>query len=199
MYLGIVVGLGLVAALLVAGIHGDSRSARWGLRRGRAVAVGASPYREGTSAPFVANPAPKGLRVVAGINTFWGVVTGLVFVPAGAVLMFFAAHELKLMVLPLLGILCSGLGLAFALGIASARALRREQLAEARSTLTWSMVHHASVLVVMGLTSLMMDEIFVLALSVVPCLLGMSFAHMLVQGIERAELGGYDELDSPYS
>lgn len=199
MYFGIVIVIALVVGFLVAGIHGDSRWGRWGHRKGRAVPVGASPYREGTSAPLVSNAAPHGLRLIAGVNAFWGVITGLIFVPAGAVLTFFASHELKLVALPLLIVLCSGFGLAFALGTAGARTLRRDRLEDVRTTLTWSIVHHAGVLVVMGLTSLMMNEVFVVAISVVPCLLGMSFAHLLMQGVERVELGGYDASDPAYS
>ena len=195
MIVGIVLVLAVLIGVAVAAIHGDSRSARWGRRRGRDVHVGASPYREGRSAPFVTNSAPSGLRVVAGVNAFWGALTGLVFAPAGCLVVLFAANELKLLVLPLLVVECSGFGLAFGLGVAAARTLRRRDLASVRKILTWSMVHHAGVLVVMGLASIMMDEVVLLAMSVVPCLLGMTFAHLLAQGVERIELGGYEGLD----
>lgn len=192
MYLGIVITLALLAGVLTACIHGAPRLARWGSHKGAAVTTGVSPYREAGTRPNVLNGAPGGLRVVAGINTFWGVVTGLVFAPAGC-LLFYAAEELKLLIAPLLVVVVSGFCLAFALGFASARVLRRVELDKARRTLNWSMAHHIGVLLFMALASLVLEHAFLVAIAAVPCVLGMTFAHLLLQGIEQIELGRYDQ------
>lgn len=191
MYLALVLVAAITIGVVVAFVHGNSRLGRWGTRRGKPVEVGASPYREGKSSPVLANGAPTGLRFVAGLNTFWGVITGLIFVPAGAVLVLFGAPQLKIISFPVGFVVLSGLGLAFSLGIASARVLRREQLPQVRKVLTWSMCHHAAVLAVMGLASLMINEAFLIAASAIPCVLGMTFAHLLIQGVNQIEYGLY--------
>ena len=204
MYLAVVLLLAVMVGVLVAALAGDARLARWGTRRGEVVRAGGSPYREAETAPVLLTGAPRGLRVAAGLNAAWGVVTGLVFGPAGLVLAWFGARELGALSVAVLCVVASGFGLSIALGVAASRALRRQSLDKAKRTATWSLLHHVLVLAVMAMAAVAIDEWFIFGISILPCLFGIAFAHALRQGVSIAELGGYDleledldDLDQP--
>lgn len=161
---------------------------RWGTVRGPAVEAGAGPYREGSTEPDLPRGVPGIVRWSAGLGVAWGVLTLLVFTPAGFLLLLVFADNhagLSALLIPLLlVVLCDAVILGFAL-VSIAPALLRggpEGTRSARNVARWSTAHHFAVLTVFVLVPLASrDGVLLLVLAAVPCLFGLTHAGMLDQ------------------
>lgn len=201
-----VIAIGTVgAAVLTIWILPRQHAWRWGTVRGAAVEAGAGPYREGSTQPDLPRGVPGIVRWAAGLGVAWGVLTLLVFMPAGFLLLLVFVEgriELAGLLIPLLlVVLCDAFVLGFAL-VAIGPALLRggpEGTRSARNVARWSTAHHFAVLTVFVLFPLASrDGVLLLLLAALPCLMGLTHAGMLDQAaIACASIGDPDVNDSP--
>ena len=194
-YFGLVALISLGLGVGIPLFYGRAREALWGLRKGPAETVGASPYRAGTTQRVHAKGAPWSFRFTAGANAFWGVLTVMLFAPAGLFILG-AASRIPVAVFPILIVSLSGFGTGVALCVGARRLLRRESLDGVRRIARWSQIHHFSVLLAMALGSAEMETGVLFLMSVVPCFMGALLAHALMTSARNAEMTAYaDELD----
>lgn len=175
--------LGIAIAVLVACLWLARVPGRWGRRRSsRTVEAGTGPYRAQQIADEEPSPVPGSVGVTASASVVWGLLTLLIFAPAGALLliMFADANEpaVALAAVALLGIELSGFALGATLIVVGFRLMRRsEGVAELAHVVTrWSRVHHAMVAVFFTLVALVTGEAAAVLLALpfvwLPCGIG---------------------------
>jgi len=158
---------------------------RWGTVRGPARRAGEGAYRSAETRPMRPRGVPARVRWAAGTSIAWGVVTLLVFAPAGALLVALLAdggNDAAVLVLPLLLVVVDGLVLPFGLFAAAGRLLRNSPGSTdgARRIATWSTIHHAAVLLVMAALGISeLEALMLLLMSGVPCGIGLAQAWLL--------------------
>lgn len=191
----------VVAAILGSGLTVSVLSRhhgwRWGSVRGSPVSAGDGPYRGGQTTPTHLRGVPAVVRWAAGTGVAWGILTLLVFMPAGFLLLLvigdatdthgaWAAFAATMLLL----VACDALILGFAL-LAIAPALVRggeEGVRSARGVARWSTLHHLVVLLTFFTFALVNGNGFVLlVMSLVPCLLGLSQAGLLDRAADECE------------
>lgn len=179
------VGIAAVSAVAVPLDLGRRNGRRWGIRR-RARVVDPNPYRGALVHEETERGAPSIVRVAAGANVAWGVLTLLVFAPAGC-LLFLLAGEAPLFVVLLAPIVLSGFLLAFRLMGASS-ALLQNETDRLDTVVTWSIVHHLAVSVFFGLSGLvaLRGEGWLGLLPSIPAGIGVALACLLDRARQRA-------------
>lgn len=166
---------------------------RWGARPGPVVRAGDSPYRVAETRPEVPRGVPATARLAAGTGIAWGVITLLIFTPAGFLLMAVSGDVLAspigggLAAVLLLVVSCDAVALGFALVGVAPGVLRagHEDRRAVRSVSVWSVVHHLLVLGTFGTLVLVEpDLVFLLVMALLPCLLGMGQAVLMRRASE---------------
>lgn len=140
------VGAAVAAALTL----GQRDGRRWGIRR-RAQSVDANPYRGDVVHEESEQGAPWLIRGAASANAAWGVVTMLIFAPAGC-LLFLMAGDAPLFVILLAVVVLSGFILSVRL-MGSAGLLLHKRVDVIRKTVRWSLGHHLAVALLFGIGS----------------------------------------------
>lgn len=179
-------GLAAVGAAVAVPLELRRRDARrWGLRR-EPHEVEPSPYRDATVHEEVEQRAPALVRFAASANAAWGMLTLLIFVPAGCLLLLFSTEE-PLTAVALPPVLLSGFLLAFRLmGIAGA--LLTDDRPKLRSTVRWSVLHHLGVatgFAAAGFLFLSDREPLVGFLPAIPASVGLALALLLRAAARR--------------
>ncbi len=153
---------------------------RWGEVGGPSVRAGAGAYREATVATTLPRRVPRRVQWAAGTGFIWGVMTFLIFAPAGLLLVFLLSGENPLGMLGVLAVSLSG----FALGVMLAKSggdllrCRADAHARANRIATWSLVHHVAVFVLM--TLLAEGDIERAGAVAIPCAIGLAHALLLL-------------------
>ena len=175
----------LVAAVAVPLALGRRDAQRWGIRRS-AHSVSPNPYRGDTVHREEARRAPGSVRLAAGLNAAWGLLTLMIFAPAGSLLLFIREPLFSLALIPLL---VSGFILGFALLGVGAR-LHRRDAAGALRTARFSLLHHVAVAVFFASFGFLANDRdpsigFVPA---IPAALGVAFALALRDAARRVRV-----------
>ena len=124
-------------------------------------------------------------KLVAGLNSFWGVVTILFFAPAGCLAALFGFDKSALAGSAITAVSLDGFALGIALFVASRRLLKHRKLDRVKAIATWSIVHHVAV--VLAFFPLDDDVAFACML---PCSLGIALAIGLIRRANAPQ--GYD-------
>ncbi len=178
------------AVALVVGIAvpldlGRRNGGRWGIRR-KARAVDPSPYRGATVHEESERGAPLLIRFAAGANVAWGLLTMLVFAPAGCLLLILAS-EAPIFAILLPPLLLSGFLLAFRL-MGAAGALLEKRTEGIGRVVVWSVIHHLAVAVFFAVGALVMIHRSPLVglIPSVPAAIGLVLALLLRVAARRA-------------
>ncbi len=174
-----------IAAIAVPLDLGRRDGRRWGTRR-RARLVDPNPYRGATVHEESERGAPFLVRFAAGANLAWGLLTMLIFAPAGCLLFLFAG-EAPLFVMLLAIIVFSGFLLGVRLmGTAGAILVNRTE--DVRKTVSWSVIHHLAVAILFALGGAMtLPEPAAGLLPAIPAAIGIGLAALLHLAASRAE------------
>lgn len=181
--LGLVILIGSFA--LAYGLS-DRHAWRWGTSEAKVVAP-AGGYRDAALTQEVARPVPPLIPLVASTGFVWAAITLLVFAPAGALFtMMLEGHRLACVCF--LTVTVSGFGLGIGLIVAGLDLVRCRERAPstARSVGTWSLVHHAAVLVATCVTAAAEggDSAALILVAAVPCALGALHAFGLLRAAQ---------------
>ena len=175
-----------MAAIAVPLDLGRRDGRRWGIRR-KARSVDPSPYRGATLHEESERGAPLLVRIAAGANIAWGVITMLIFAPAGC-LLFLLAGEAPFFVMLVIPLVLSGFILSMKLmGAAGAVLVNRTE--GVRKTVTWSVLHHLAVAVLFAIGgAIFVDhEPAIGFIPMVPATIGIVLAALLHAAAVRAE------------
>ena len=205
---GVILGGAVAMALVAIVALGASNAWRFGRVFGPTTRIGnGGPYREREERSVEGRGVPKTVWLAAVSAGLWGVVTLLVFVPAGALLalaIFFGGeytgHPFDAWAvagsLTLAGMCISALLLAVVLCIYAARLMRRDA-SHVTEVVMWSIAHHLAVFVYFLIFGAMVGQwegVFIACVAAVgPCLAGglqalaMSAAADQIQDIEAEE------------
>jgi hypothetical protein len=178
--------IALIAAVAVPLDLGRRDGRRWGIRR-KPREVDPSPYRGATVHEESERGAPFFVRFAAGANVGWGLLTMLVFAPAGCLLLLLAG-EAPVLALLLPPIILSGFLLSFRL-MGAAGAVLQNRTEGIDRVAVWSVVHHGVVALffAIGTPFLMRHAPSVMGLlPAIPAAIGLSLALMLRAAARRA-------------
>ncbi|MBO6939910.1 MAG: hypothetical protein JJ863_33370 [Deltaproteobacteria bacterium] len=175
-----------VAAIAVPLDLGRRNGQRWGIRR-KARSVDPNPYRGATVHEESERGAPLLVRFAAGANIAWGLITMLIFAPAGCLLFLFAG-EAPFFVMVLAVVVFSGFLLAVRL-MGTAGAVLINETAKVRNTVSWSLVHHMAVALLFALAGMakFRHAPEVALLPSIPAAIGILLAVLLHAAAARAE------------
>lgn len=175
-----------IAAVAVPLDLGRRDGRRWGIRR-RPRSVDPSPYRGATIHEERERGAPLLVRVAAGANVAWALLTMLVFAPAGC-LLFLMAAEAPLFIIFLAPVVFSGFLLSFRL-MGAAGAVLGNQTEKVGQAVTWSVLHHLAVAVLfaLGAAVTVPRDPWLGLLPSIPAGIGLMLAGMLHAAARRAE------------
>lgn len=198
--IGILGAFGLVVTALSAGVVallGQRNRHRWGQKRELDRTGGA--YRGATVVvPDPAARAPGVVTLAATLGLAWAATTALLFSPAGLLLgwvMTEGVWRTPLAGAPICVVASHGFVVAAALAVGSVSLVRARPGAavRARAVALWSALHHGAVLLLFAGWMLFDLEAggVLLALSIVPCGLGVGHAALLRHA---AEPTGYREV-----
>lgn len=178
--------LAAVAAVAVPLDLGRRNGRRWGIRR-RARTVAPSPYRGATVHEESERGAPPLVRFAAGANVAWGLLTMLVFAPAGCLLLLMAG-EAPVLALLLPPILLSGFLLSFRL-MGAAAAVLQNRTEDIRAVVIWSALHHLSVALFFAILGVLLLDHAPLAglIPSIPAAIGGGLALLLRAAARRAD------------
>ncbi len=186
---GVLVGAGIV----VAWLGGRASGTRWGIRLGDPTPAGEGAYRRGTTRDHLPRPAPFVVRAAAGLAVTWGVLTLVMFVPAGGLfttLLLEEGHTQRTLAgVAVALVVLDGLVLGPAL-LLLARALLRPSLASARFARTiaiYSSVHHVAVFVACCCADVALEKSLggLVLFAAIPCSLGLGHAALLGRASRR--------------
>lgn len=180
---------GAVAAIAAVAVPldlGRRNGKRWGIRReGREVAP--SPYRGATVHEESERGAPFLVRFAAGANVAWGLLTMLIFAPAGCLLLLMAG-EAPIFAVLLPPLLLSGFLLSFRL-MGAAGAVLQNQTEEIGKVVRWSVLHHLAVALFFGISGVLLLDHDAPAAFIpsIPAAMGLGLALLLGAAARRAE------------
>lgn len=193
--IGILGVFGLVVVALSAGVValvGHRNRHRWGQKRELDTTGGA--YRGATfTVPDPNAHVPGVVTLASTLGLAWAATTALLFSPAGLLLAWVVGAEARVAPLasaPVCLVALHGFVIAAALvaGSLSLMRARPGAAAKARAIALWSALHHGAVLLLFAGWMLVDVEPggVLLALSVVPCGLGIGHAALLHRAAEQA-------------
>lgn len=153
-YFGIVVVGVIVAGFGLPLLFGRARTERWGERETKH-SLGDDPYRGGEVSERRPESAPRWIRIVAGLNGAWGVLSALVFAPTVGLLALVLADSARfgLGIAALALVALDGLLLPFVLGVAAKNLLSRRNLSWVKTAVRWSFAHHLVTIVAFTIAS----------------------------------------------
>jgi hypothetical protein len=151
-YFGIVVVGVIVVGFGLPLLFGRARTERWGERETKH-STGDDPYRGGEVSERKPRSAPRWIRIVAGLNAAWGVLSALVFAPPVGLLALVLADSFGIGITLLALVALDGLVLPFVLGIAAKNLLSRRNLSWVKTAVRWSFAHHLTTIVAFMVTS----------------------------------------------
>lgn len=138
----------IVSAVVVPLDLGRRDRSRWGIRReGHLVDPG--PYRGGLVHQESERGAPLLVRFAAGASIAWGLITMLIFAPAGCLLLLLV-DEMPVLALLMVPLVLSGFVLSFRL-LGVAGELLKNEGSGVDGTAAWSAIHHVMVALVFAL------------------------------------------------
>lgn len=178
----------LASAVGLPLLYGRARHGRWGVRPGPGVSTGDAPYRDVRVRDDIPSGAPSVLRTAAALNGAWGMLTLLVFAPAGALFMMVLSNTMPLSMLLFLVVSIDGFILPFVLFAAGRRLLQREDLDKAQRAVKWSIVHHAAVFAAAVVTALLMEGrgVALVVPTGIACAIGVGLARLLDHALRVA-------------
>lgn len=168
------VGFAGLATALMARRH----AWRWSSVPAAAVVVGHGPFRDAQLSKLRPGSVPTSAKLGSVTSILWGLMTALVFAPAGLVFCAIGWDVSVVGTVFVLAVSLHGFALAARL-FAGARSLVRGEGTKVASLARASAVHHLAVIASFAVVALAGGDGYLWALAAIPCAVGLAHAAFL--------------------